>query len=169
MLTGLARDRRPLGVCVLAFLALVDLRAQAPPRPGTARGEWPTYGGDLASTKYSPLDQITRDNFASLKVVWRAPSPDALISMTMSGGEWTGKARDVFHELSDADPERWRDGEAPFVNNFKATPLMVGGVLYLSTPTSIGAALDARTGATLWTFNPKSYESGTTTMSLRWN
>ena len=29
-------------------------------------GEWPTYGGDLASTRYSPLDQITKDNFNKL-------------------------------------------------------------------------------------------------------
>src|SRR6476619_962824 len=34
-------------------------------------GEWPTYGGDLASTRYSPLDQITRDNFSKLEVAWR--------------------------------------------------------------------------------------------------
>ena len=34
-------------------------------------GEWPTYGGDLASTRYSPLDQITKDNFNKLEVAWR--------------------------------------------------------------------------------------------------
>src|SRR5689334_17677105 len=34
-------------------------------------GEWTTYGGDLASTRYSPLDQITRDNFNTLEVAWR--------------------------------------------------------------------------------------------------
>ena len=33
----------------------------------------------------------------------------------------------------------------------------------------MGAAIDARTGETIWIYNPKSYESGTTTMSLRWN
>jgi quinoprotein glucose dehydrogenase len=34
-------------------------------------GEWTTYGGDLASTRYSPLDQINRDNFNKLEVAWR--------------------------------------------------------------------------------------------------
>ena len=34
-------------------------------------GEWPTYGGDFASTRYSPLDQITKDNFNKLEVAWR--------------------------------------------------------------------------------------------------
>src|SRR6266511_4243923 len=34
-------------------------------------GEWRTYGGDLASTRYSPLDQINKDNFNKLEVAWR--------------------------------------------------------------------------------------------------
>ena len=46
---------------------------------------------------------------------------------------------------------------------------MIGGRLFLNTPLSIGAALDAKTGNTLWVYNPKSYESGTTTMTARWN
>ena len=34
--------------------------------------EWWTYGGaDLANTRYSPLDQINKDNFAKLEVAWR--------------------------------------------------------------------------------------------------
>lgn len=37
----------------------------------TTRGDWPTYGGDLASTRYSPLDQINAANFASLEVAFR--------------------------------------------------------------------------------------------------
>src|SRR5271170_4819842 len=58
--------------------------------PSTLNGEWPTYGGDLASSKYSPLDQITKDNFAKLKIIWRAKTPDAWLTMTMPGGaEWT--------------------------------------------------------------------------------
>jgi quinoprotein glucose dehydrogenase len=38
---------------------------------GARNGEWPTYGGDLGNTRYSPLDQITRDNFKNLQVAWR--------------------------------------------------------------------------------------------------
>ena len=36
--------------------------------------EWRTYGGDLASTRYSPADQITADNFNDLEVAWRIPT-----------------------------------------------------------------------------------------------
>ena len=37
----------------------------------TKKGEWPTYCGDLAGTKYSPLDQINSANFNKLEVAWR--------------------------------------------------------------------------------------------------
>src|SRR5262245_24191426 len=36
----------------------------------TKPGESATYGGDLASTRYSPLDQIDRTNFNKLEVAW---------------------------------------------------------------------------------------------------
>jgi quinoprotein glucose dehydrogenase len=146
------------------------LPAQNVKAPTTSSGEWPTYGGDLASTKYSPLDQITKDNFSKLKIAWRANTPDASLSMTLpGGGEWAAAPNTIFAELKRMDPKRWRDGAAPFIGNFKATPLMVGGVLYLNSPSSVGAALDAATGATRWVFNPKSYEAGTTSMTARWN
>ncbi|RPI54903.1 MAG: pyrroloquinoline quinone-dependent dehydrogenase [Acidobacteria bacterium] len=38
---------------------------------GVTNGEWPHWGGDLGSTKYSPLDQITRDNVKDLRIAWR--------------------------------------------------------------------------------------------------
>src|SRR6185312_1041373 len=138
--------------------------------PSTATGEWPTYGGDLANSKYAPLDQINAANFSSLKVAWHVLSPDAVLSMTLpGGGEWTASSKEIFAQLSRDDPNRWANDAAPNLSNFKATPLMIGGVLYFNTPTSVGAAVDARTGALLWSYNPKSYEGGTTTMTLRWN
>lgn len=36
-----------------------------------ATTEWRTYGGDLASTRYAPLDQINAANFSGLEVAWR--------------------------------------------------------------------------------------------------
>src|SRR5215831_14471544 len=46
-------------------------RAQQAPIPSTADGEWPSYAGDLASTHYSPLDQIDASNFNKLETAWR--------------------------------------------------------------------------------------------------
>jgi quinoprotein glucose dehydrogenase len=150
----------------LFLLALTAAAAtQEPPV-----GEWPTYGGDLASRKYSPLAQITGANVGALRVAWRAPSPDGQLSVVMpGGGTWSGPPAAVFAELQRRDPKRWRDNDPPNIANYKATPLMVDGLLYVNTPTSVGAAYDAATGRLRWIYDPKSYEAGTTTMSLRWN
>ena len=135
-----------------------------------SNGEWPTYSGDLGGTKYSPLDQINAQNFNDLEIEWRWQSTDAILSLKMpDGGEWRADSRLIFEELNRLDPDRWRDGTPPTITNLKATPLMVGGRLFINMPTSVGAAIDARTGQTLWVYNPKSYEEGTTTMSARWN
>jgi quinoprotein glucose dehydrogenase len=47
--------------------ATAGLRSQSKP----AGAEWTTYGGDLASRRYSPLDQISKDNFNKLEIAWR--------------------------------------------------------------------------------------------------
>jgi len=170
----MASNSRRIGqgwaVAIVVALGVAAGSAQHAGRPSTARGEWPTYGGDLASSKYSPLDAIHAGNFARLRVAWRVRTPDAVLSMTLpTGAEWTASSREIFAELNRIDPKRWRDGQPPFVSNFKATPLMVGGTLYLNSPSSVAAAYDARTGAVRWVYNPKSYETGTTTMTARWN
>ena len=135
-----------------------------------ASGEWPTYGGDLGGTKYSPLDQIDAANFGDLESAGRWQASDAFMSKTTpSGGEWWATSDVIFEALNEEDTDRWRDGQPPYTNNLKATPLMVGGRLFINMPTSSGAAVDARTGDTLWVYNPKTYEAGTTTMTARWN
>jgi quinoprotein glucose dehydrogenase len=74
--------------CAIAATALAQSGA------GAASGEWPTYGGTLASHRYSPLDQINPQNFSSLEIAWRlktdmfGPKPDFLFQATplMVGG-----------------------------------------------------------------------------------
>jgi quinoprotein glucose dehydrogenase len=60
---------RHAGQAVILALAVGyttdDIAGQAP------NGEWRTYGGNLASTRYSPLDQITAANFNQLEVAFR--------------------------------------------------------------------------------------------------
>ena len=161
--------RRTHPICwtltVTALLAAPATAQQGAP----ANGEWPTYGGDLGSTKYSPLDQIDAANFGDLEIAWRWQSADGFLSKTTAaGGEWWAASDVIFEALTQEDPDRWRDSQAPYTNNLKATPLMVGGRLFLNMPTSAGAAIDAATGDTLWVYNPKTYEAGTTTMTARW-
>ena len=38
---------------------------------GAKNGEWPHWGADLGGSKYSPLDQINRDNVKNLRIAWR--------------------------------------------------------------------------------------------------
>ena len=74
-------------------LALLVFAAAAPAQPA-ADLEWPTYGGDLASTRYSPADLITADNFADLELAWTlstdnlGPEPEYNLQSTplMVGG-----------------------------------------------------------------------------------
>ncbi len=54
------------GLCILVW-TIAPLDGQS----GAKNGEWTTYGGDLGNTRYSPLDQITADNFNKLEVAWR--------------------------------------------------------------------------------------------------
>ncbi len=98
-----------IGFAIL--LSCVSHPAQG--QTGAPGGEWRTYGGDLASTRYAPLDEITADNFSSLELGWR------------------------FNQ-DELGPRR-------------ATPLMVGGVLYFTGAAGRPAvAVDAATGRLLW-------------------
>jgi len=72
-----------LMTCWLLWAAL-PLAAQL----GTKNGEWPSYGGDVTSHRYSPLDQINAGNFSKLQVAWRfktdnlGPKPEANLEGT---------------------------------------------------------------------------------------
>ena len=75
---------RKAGVAAISVLAVGYLGGQTGPK----NGEWPTYGGDLGSTRYSPLDQINVGNFNKLEVAWRfktdalGPRPEYLYEGT---------------------------------------------------------------------------------------
>src|SRR5579864_1167768 len=58
---------------MLAALAACSLWTASPAwaQTGAKNGEWRTYGGDLGSTRYAPLDQINASNFNQLEVAWR--------------------------------------------------------------------------------------------------
>jgi quinoprotein glucose dehydrogenase len=58
-----------LSLAVLSVV-LVATHARLAGQAG-ATTEWRSWGNDLANTKYSPLDQINKDNFSKLEVAWR--------------------------------------------------------------------------------------------------
>ena len=59
---------RAAAFALAAATALLPAPAAAQSVPD---GEWHAIGRDAANTKYSPLDQITADNFADLRIAWR--------------------------------------------------------------------------------------------------
>ena len=120
---------------LLLVCACLAWSAPANAQHGATDGEWPTYGGDLGSTKYSPLDQIDAANFDDLEIAWRWQSADGALDL------------DALRERQPTVSPR----------NFKATPLMVGGVLYTTTAMHQVAAIDAGTGETLWVHDPQAY------------
>ena len=93
--------------------------------------EWPFVGGAHGHSKYSVAAEITVASVGDLEMAWQ-----------------------------------WEPNEKPYQayatrpGQFQATPIMVGNVLYLSTMYTRVVALDAETGAELWTFDPRAYEGG---------
>jgi quinoprotein glucose dehydrogenase len=55
----------PLAASIILASVLVSGQGAA------TSGEWPHWGKDLANNKYSPLDQINRDNVKNLRIAWR--------------------------------------------------------------------------------------------------
>src|SRR5581483_2088083 len=90
-----------------------------------AAGEWLAYGRDPGGMRHAPLTQIGRGNVAKLAVAWTYHTKE----LETYQGTTVGKKA-----------------------AFEATPLMVDGTLYLSTPTDRVIALDAATGVERWTF-----------------
>ncbi|NOT43202.1 MAG: PQQ-binding-like beta-propeller repeat protein, partial [Acidobacteria bacterium] len=143
------------------------LRAQG--TPGTpATWEWTTYGADLKSTRYAPLDQINADNFADLEVAWRfktdalGPRPEFNFQTTplMVGGVvyTTAGSRRAVVALDAATGELlWMHREDEGARGAAAPRQLSGrGLAYWSdgqdarivyvTPGYRLVALDARTG-----------------------
>ena len=135
------RARRTRRLLLAVLLGTAPWMPCAWGQHGATNGEWPSFGGDPGNTKYSPLDQIRSENFQDLEVAWR---------WTSISGEVTKTHR------------RTRPGQ------FKATPLMVGGLLYLSTALSQVVALDAGTGKLIWQYDPKSYETVRRPANIGW-
>jgi quinoprotein glucose dehydrogenase len=86
---------RVLAAAVVAVASIAVVAQQrGPTAAGAANGEWRTYGADLRSTRYAPLDQINKDNFSKLEVAWRfktdalGPRPEFNLQSTplMVGG-----------------------------------------------------------------------------------
>ncbi len=158
---------RSIGVTLAVIAACCLTAAPAAAQQGAWGGEWRSHSGDNGATKYAPIAQITADNFARLEVVWRWDTADTHLPWSTPAGTSLLPARTVFDLLEAQQPGRWADWDGnqrslsrPSFRALVGTPLMVDEVLYLSTALYRAAAIDARTGETLWVHDPRAYESG---------
>ncbi len=154
-----------------AFVAGTTLGVAA---QGTENGEWRSYGGDIANTRYSPLDQITADNFDDLEVAWRVktanfgPNPEynlestplmvdgvvystagsrrAVIAVDAGTGELLWMHRLDEGERGAAAPRRLSGRGLAYRDNG------AGGEIFYVTPGYRLVGLDAHTGDRLATF-----------------
>jgi quinoprotein glucose dehydrogenase len=127
------RQHRALAGGILAAVALVAIGSweavtNSPVAAGGAKqeGDWPAYGRDPGGSRYSPLSQINRGNVGKLKSAW-----------TYRTG-----AADVKYAFAKRAA-------------FEATPILVDGLLFLSTPYNRVIALDPATGIEKWTYDPQ--------------
>src|SRR5262245_60409166 len=110
------------GALVLAAIVCISgrlLGAQRAERAGQT--DWRYFRGDAHATKYSRLDQSSKDNIARLRIAWRWPSADRAI---------------------EGQNPLWRP------TKYEDTPLVVNGTLYTVTSLGVIAALDPATGQT---------------------
>jgi quinoprotein glucose dehydrogenase len=114
------RSMSSLGVIALAVVAILTVAGRAADKDG----EWPAYSGDKGATKYSALDQINRNNVKNLRIAWRISGLPEELRATYPGAQAPG--------------------------NYSHTPLMVDGLLYMSTAVGVVTALDAATGKAVW-------------------
>ena len=96
-------------------------------RAQTPASEWQFYGGNQAGSRYSALAQINRRTVARLQRAWVYHTGELDLGLQA----------------------------APFQASFSCTPLVVDGVMYVSTPSSRVIALDAETGREIWKFDPQ--------------
>src|SRR5689334_17822077 len=122
---------------VIAYYAPVRTRCRTAPGRSVAlclllaayakpQTDWPMYGHDPGGQAYSQLKQIHTGNVSKLQVAWTydiRPKPAG----------------------SDSAP-------VPRSRASQSTPLVVGNVMYLSTPYSRVLALAAETGKKLWEY-----------------
>jgi quinoprotein glucose dehydrogenase len=111
--------------------------------------EWPTYGHDPGGMRFSPLTQITPANVGQLKVAWVYHMRPAGV-VTPAG---RGAAAGAPGETPDgAQGGRGRGRGGSGFRASEVTPLVIGGIMYLSTPYSRVVALEPTTGKEVWAF-----------------
>lgn len=142
----LTREEHAVGRRSAVINSITTLPAS---RVGAAALEWKHYGGNLAGTRFSALVQVTPANVARLERAW-----------VFSTGELAEGGSEPIDALGGL---RGLYG----VSGLQATPLQIDDRLYTCTERNRVLALDAETGAQIWSFDPEPKTSVLTHSSCR--
>lgn len=107
------------------------------------QADWPTYGRDLAGTRYSPLKQIDTKNVTKLTRAWT-------YHMNPNAG-----APEPAPEAAPPPGARGRRGMGSMGRQSEVSPLVINGVMYLTTAYNRVVALDPETAKELWSYQVK--------------
>jgi quinoprotein glucose dehydrogenase len=136
------------GLVAAAFMYSTTAAQSNASREAKASNEWPTYGHDPGGQRFSPLTQITPANVDRLQVAWvyhMRPAPPAdSESASAPAGQGRGGGR----------------GGSGFASS-ETTPLVVDGLMYITTPYGRVVALDSTTGKEAWSFRVPSGNAST--------
>jgi quinoprotein glucose dehydrogenase len=116
----------------------ITLMAIAAASVAGAQNDWPIYGHDPGGLQYSPLKEIDTRNVAKLQIAWTYDTRPPAVPAS---------------EGVEAKP-------APRNRASQATPLMVGGLLYLSTPYNRIVAMEPESGKKIWEYESEYTPSG---------
>ena len=108
-----------------------------------AQNDWPTYGRDLAGTRYSPLKQVDTGNVSKLVRAWTYHMNAA------------SAAPDRPEEGNEVEGGRGRGRGGGGGRISEVSPLIIGGVMYLTTGYGRVVALEPETGKPIWTYEVK--------------
>lgn len=121
--------RTAIGAVVAAMLVTVAAVQQS-----GGGVDWPSYGNDAGGLKYSPLEDINRDNVAKLEIAFT----------------WSANERNI---PASEGQKAARPGQ------FQATPLAIHDTLFFPTAYNRVIALDARDGHELWAYDPQVWKT----------
>lgn len=131
--------------------------------PADAAKEWQTYGHDAGAMRFSPLKQLTPENVGGLKLAWayhmRQPgftAPPGGRGPSVMEGRPQGGGRPVGDEPEPPPASgSGRAGRMQFGSGFRpsqVTPLVIRGIMYVTTPYSRVAAIDPINGEEVWSW-----------------
>jgi alcohol dehydrogenase (cytochrome c) len=133
-------------------------------------GSWLTYSGNYQGWRYSPLEQITRENVGRLRLAWVHQMQNAQIETTPLVVDGVMYLTEPPNDVVALDPETgrvfWRYRRSlptdvrPCCGRVNRGLAMYGQNLYLGTLDAYLVALDARTGDVIWEVEVADYEMG---------